>query len=114
MRLFLGNLPFGATEDDIQALFAQAGATADSVQVMRDKFSGKSRGFGFAEITDDSAATQVINACNGRQLMGRALVVNEARPTTPGGGGFRDRGPRGGGAGYGGGGGYEGGGRDRY
>ncbi len=94
MRLFIGNLPFGATEDDINALFSQAGVTADSIQVMRDKFSGKSRGFGFAEIKDSAAGNQVINACNGRDLMGRALVVNEARPSTPNGGGGGDRGPR--------------------
>ncbi len=98
MRLFIGNLPFGATEEDINSLFSQSGVTADSVQVMRDKFSGKSRGFGFAEIKDADAANQVINACNGRDLMGRALVVNEARPSVPNGGGDRgprrDRGPR--------------------
>ncbi len=99
MRLFIGNLPFGATEEDIQALFATAGVTADNIQVMRDKFSGKSRGFGFAEIRDAAAGTQVINACNGRDLMGRSLVVNEARPMAQGGGGGdrgprRDRGPR--------------------
>ena len=51
MRLFIGNLPFGATEDDLQAMFQSVGVTADSIQVMRDKFSGKSRGFGFADIT---------------------------------------------------------------
>jgi RNA recognition motif-containing protein len=100
MRLFIGNLPFGATEDDIQSLFSTAGVTADSIQVMRDKFSGKSRGFGFAEIKDSTAANQAINACNGRDMMGRSLVVNEARPAASGGGG----------GGYGGGG---GGGRDR-
>jgi len=92
MRLFIGNLPFAATEEDINALFSQSGVTADSVQVMRDKFSGKSRGFGFAEIKDSTAANQVISACNGRDLLGRALVVNEARPSVPNGGG--DRGPR--------------------
>jgi len=102
MRLFIGNLPFAATEDDIQGMFSQAGVTADSIQVMRDKFSGKSRGFGFAEIKDDAQGAQAVNACNGQSLLGRALVVNEARPTTPGGGGFRERGgDRGGGGGQG-------------
>jgi RNA recognition motif-containing protein len=95
MRLFIGNLPFGATEDDLQAMFQSVGVTADSIQVMRDKFSGKSRGFGFADIKDDAQGSQAVNACNGRNLMGRPLVVNEARPTTPNGpGGGGDRGPR--------------------
>lgn len=105
MRLFIGNLPFQASEEDIQGMFEAAGATADSIQVMRDKFTGKSRGFGFADIKDDAQANAAIQACNGRNLLGRALVVNEARPSTPGGGGggggYRgdrggDRGDRGG------------------
>lgn len=93
MRLFIGNLPFAATEEDLQSMFQSVGVTADSIQVMRDKFSGKSRGFGFADIADDAQGTQVVGACNGRNLLGRQLVVNEARPSTPNGGGG-DRGPR--------------------
>ena len=92
MRLFIGNLPFAATEDDLHGMFSSAGVAPDNIQVMRDKFTGKSRGFGFAEVGDASAGSQLINACNGRELMGRALVVNEARPMSGGGGG--DRGPR--------------------
>lgn len=80
MKLFVGNLPYKATEADLQAFFAEAGVQVDSVNILRDRFSGEARGFGFVEINDDSAANQAVQACNGRNLMGRALVVNEARP----------------------------------
>lgn len=104
MRLFVGNLPYSATETDLERFFSDAGVTVDSVNVMRDRFSGDARGFGFVEI-NDGAANQAIEACNGRELQGRALVVNEARPMAAregGGGGERgDRGSRrGGGGGY--------------
>ncbi|HME10790.1 MAG TPA: hypothetical protein VKG25_27285 [Bryobacteraceae bacterium] len=102
MKLFVGNLPYTATEQDLQNFFAQAGVTVDTVNVMRDRFSGEARGFGFVEINDDQAANHAIEACNGRDLMGRALVVNEARPMAPREGG--------GGRGFGGGGGNRGGG----
>src|SRR5271154_6447895 len=104
MKLFVGNLPYAATEADITDFFTQAGVTVDTVNVMRDRFSGEARGFGFVEINDDQAAKPAIEACNGRDLMGRALVVNEARPMAPreGGGG---RGFGGGGGGNRGGGG---------
>ena len=82
-KLFVGNLPFGASETDVQHLFAEAGVTVDSVTVMRDRFTGQARGFGFVEISDDSAAQRAIDACHGKELMGRALVVNEARPMSP-------------------------------
>src|ERR1700737_1996516 len=96
MKLFVGNLPYAATEDHLTDFFSQAGVTVDSVNVMRDRFTGEARGFGFVEINDDGAANRAIESCNGRDLMGRALVVNEARPMVPreGGGG---RGPGGGG-----------------
>jgi len=119
MKLFVGNLPFSATEADITDFFAQAGVTLDSLTVMRDRFTGEARGFGFVEIYDDAAATRAIEACNGRELHGRALVVNEARPMVPregggGGGGFRREGGGGGGRREGGGGGRrEGGGGGR-
>ncbi len=93
MRLFIGNLPFAATEDDLQSMFASAGVTPDNIQVMRDKFTGKSRGFGFAEVGDAVQGEKLVNSCNGQDLLGRALVVNEARPMAQGGGGG-DRGPR--------------------
>jgi RNA recognition motif-containing protein len=99
MKLFVGNLPYSATEADITDFFSQAGVSVDSVNVMRDRFTGEARGFGFVEINDDSAANRAVEACNGRDLMGRALVVNEARPMVPregrgGGGGGGDRGGR--------------------
>jgi cold-inducible RNA-binding protein len=96
-KLFVGNLPYKATEADIQAFFEEAGVRVDSVNLLRDRFSGEARGFGFVEINDDSLANQAIQACNGRALMGRALVVNEARPperrerTQGGGGGGQQR-----------------------
>ncbi|MBV8553020.1 MAG: RNA-binding protein [Acidobacteriaceae bacterium] len=79
-KLFVGNLPYKATEADVQAFFAEAGVHVDSVNILRDRFSGEARGFGFVEINDDALANQAVQACNGRALMGRALVVNEARP----------------------------------
>jgi cold-inducible RNA-binding protein len=108
MKLFVGNLPYAATEADVTDFFTQAGVSVDSVNVMRDRFTGEARGFGFVEIHDDAAANRAVEACNGRDLLGRALVVNEARPMIPrergsgGGGGGERRGGRGGG------------GRDRY
>ena len=98
MKLFVGNLPYAATEADLTDFFSQAGVAVDSVNVMRDRFTGEARGFGFVEIGDDTAANRAIEACNGRDLMGRALVVNEARPMVPReGGGGGGRGPGGGG-----------------
>jgi RNA recognition motif-containing protein len=79
-KLFVGNLPYKATEADLQQFFADAGVQVESVNILRDRFSGEARGFGFVEINDDAVATQAVETCNGRQLMGRALVVNEARP----------------------------------
>ena len=79
-KLFVGNLPYKATEADLQAFFEEAGVHVDSVNILRDRFSGEARGFGFVEINDDQLATQAVQSCNGRALMGRALVVNEARP----------------------------------
>src|SRR5712692_4631961 len=114
MKLFVGNLAYSATEADIEGMFTQEGIAVDSVNVMRDRFSGEARGFGFVEIHDDGLATRAIETLNGRDLMGRALVVNEARPMVPrDGGGGR---PGGGGRREGGGGRREGGGgrRGRY
>ncbi len=101
MRLFVGNLPYGASESDIESFFAQAGVTVDAVNVMRDRFSGEARGFGFVDINDTAQANHAIEACNGRDLMGRAVVVNEARPQAAregrGGGGGGERRGHGGG-----------------
>jgi RNA recognition motif-containing protein len=96
-KLFVGNLPYSANETDVQNFFADAGVAIDSVTVMRDRFTGQARGFGFVEINDDAAALQAVDACHGRDLMGRAVVVNEARPMAPregGGGGGGGRPPR--------------------
>jgi len=94
-KLFVGNLPYSANETDVQNFFADNGVTIDSVTVMRDRFTGQARGFGFVEINDDAAALRAVDACHGKDLMGRTLVVNEARPMTPreggGGGGNRPR-----------------------
>jgi RNA recognition motif-containing protein len=86
MRLYIGNLPYKATEADLEGWFNQAGFTVSSVNVVRDRFSGEARGFGFVEIADDQEAARAISSCNSKQFMGRPLVVNEARPMVPGGG----------------------------
>jgi RNA recognition motif-containing protein len=105
MRLYIGNLPYKATEADLESWFSQAGIAVDSVNVVRDRFSGEARGFGFAEIANDQEAARAISTCNGKQFMGRPLVINEARPMASGGGagagggGGMGRGPRGGGGG---------------
>jgi RNA recognition motif-containing protein len=107
-RLFVGNLPYSANESDVQNFFAQAGFTVDTVDVMRDRFSGEARGFGFVEINDENQAQAAIQSCNGKDLLGRTLVINEARPMTReggGGGGGERRGGGGGGNRQGGGGG---------
>ena len=104
MKLYVGNLPYQAAEGELQDWMGQLGVTPDTVTIVRDRFSGESRGFAFVEIDDDEAAAQAITACNGKDFMGRNLVINEARP-------MQDRGPRGGGGGGGGRGGRGGGGR---
>jgi cold-inducible RNA-binding protein len=82
-KLFVGNLPYSANENDVQNFFADNGVVVDSVTVMRDKFTGQARGFGFVEISDDGAAIRAVESCHGKDLMGRPLVVNEARPMVP-------------------------------
>jgi RNA recognition motif-containing protein len=105
-KLYVGNLSFKATEEELQTLFAEIGVQPDSLTLLRDRFTGQPRGFGFAEIRDDAEAEKVIGALNGKEFMGRALVVNEARPQREGGGSGGGRGGHaGGGGGYGGGGG---------
>jgi RNA recognition motif-containing protein len=85
-NLYVGNLPFQTTEDDLRDWFANAGITTNTVQIIRDKFSGNSRGFGFAEILDDAEGDRAVEMLNGKEFQGRALVVNEARPKREGGG----------------------------
>lgn len=110
-KLYVGNLPFQATEEDLGNWFNQAGVTAANVTLVRDRFSGQPRGFGFVEVNNDEDANRAIQSLNGQDFMGRKVVVNEARPLREGGGGGGGRGGGGGGrGGYGGG----GGGRSRY
>ena len=108
-KLYVGNLPFKATEDQVQALFSEIGVQPDQLTLLRDRFTGQPRGFGFAEIKDDAAAEKAIAALNGKDFMGRALVVNEARPQREGGGGGGGGRGQGGGGRHGGGGGGRGG-----
>jgi cold-inducible RNA-binding protein len=84
-NIFVGNLDFAATEDSIRALFESHG-TVERVSLVTDRDTGRSRGFAFVEMTDASQADQAIAALNGRELDGRALNVNEARPKPSGGG----------------------------
>ena len=79
-KLFVGNLPYAANETDVQTFFSGHGVAVDTVTVMRDRFTGQSRGFGFVEIQDDGAAQKAVENCHSQELMGRAVVVNEARP----------------------------------
>ena len=102
-KLYVGNLPFDITEDDLRTMLSQHGAV-NEINVVMDKFSGRPRGFAFATMNTPEAANAAILALNGRDWKGRALTVNEARP----------REERSGGGGGGGGGGYRGGGRPRY
>jgi RNA recognition motif-containing protein len=85
-KLYVGNLPFNTDETQLQDLFAQAG-TVDTVSVVRDRETGRARGFAFVEMASDEDAQKAINQLNSYQLEGRALTVNEARPKTEGGGG---------------------------
>ncbi|MBI4579129.1 MAG: RNA-binding protein [Planctomycetes bacterium] len=122
-KLYVGNLSYDISSSDLEKLLAEYG-TVQSAEVISDRTTGRSKGFGFVEMSTDEEAQAAIAALNGQQHGGRALTVNEARPREPrpgggfgggGGGGSRgggrgDRGGRGGGGGRGG----YGGGRDRY
>jgi cold-inducible RNA-binding protein len=92
MKLYVGNLPYNTTEEDLRNLFSQYGSV-DSVAVITDRETGRSKGFGFVEFGNDSEARNAIQALSGQDYGGRALTVNEARPKTAGGGGRpgRDR-----------------------
>ena len=106
-KLYVGNLPFNASEEQLQEWLSQVGVNASAISLIRDRFTGQSRGFSFVEIPNDEDADRAISSLNGQNFGGRNLVVNEARPQTErsGGGGGR------GGGGYGGGRGGERGGR---
>jgi cold-inducible RNA-binding protein len=102
-KLYVGNLSYGTTDSDLQRMFEEFG-TVQSAQVIMDRASGRSKGFGFVEMGSDQEAQAAIKALNGKDMDGRALTVNEAKPREDRGGGGR--------GGYGGGG-RSGGGR-RY
>ena len=103
-RLYVGNLPYSATEDQLTEMFSRAGKV-DTVRVMRDMATGRARGFAFVEMGTDEEAQKAISEFHEQQMEGRALVVNEARPKPEGGfgggGGGRGRGGYGGGGGGG-------------
>jgi cold-inducible RNA-binding protein len=95
-KLFVGNLSFNATSEELEELFSQAGTVA-SANVITDKFTGKSRGFGFVEMGSNQEAQTAIERFNGHELQGRALTVNEAKPQGDRSGGGRSFGGREGG-----------------
>ena len=101
-KLYVGNLTYGVTDSTLEQMFAAYG-TVQSAQVIMDRDTGRSKGFGFVEMKSDQEAQAAMTGLNGKEVEGRALTVNEARPKTEGGRGGRS----GGGGGYG-------GGRDRY
>jgi len=116
-KLYVGNLPYGVRDNDLEQAFSQFGSVT-SAKVMMERDTGRSKGFGFVEMGSDAEAQAAINGMNGQPLGGRAIVVNEARPMEPrpprsggfgGGGGGYGGGGRSGGGGYGGGGRSEGG-----
>jgi len=104
-NIFVGNLSFNTNEDELRQIFEGYGQV-DRVSILTDRETGRSRGFGFVEMSSDEDGEKAIAALNGSQIGGRTINVNEARPKTErgggGGGGFRDRGERGGRGGGGG------------
>src|SRR5258707_5426798 len=106
-KLYVGNLSYGVTDADLEQMFAAHG-TVQSAQIMMDRDTGRSKGFGFVEMKSDQEAKAAIAALNGQDSGGRALTVNEARPKTEGGRGGGGGGRSGGYGGGGGGGGYGG------
>jgi cold-inducible RNA-binding protein len=117
-KLYVGNLPYTVRDEDLQQAFGAFGQV-NSAKVMMERDTGRSKGFGFVEMGNDSEAQSAIQGMNGQSLGGRSLVVNEARPMEArpprsGGGGFGGGRRDGGGGGFGGGGGGEGGFRSPY
>src|SRR5437660_518745 len=111
-KLYVGNLTYGVSSSDLEQMFAAHG-TVESAQVIMDRDTGRSKGFGFVEMGSDQEAQAAIQAMNGKEVDGRALTVNEAKPREGRGGGGGGRGGYGGGRGGGGGGGDGGGGGGR-
>ena len=118
MKLYIGNLPFSTDDSQLRSLFESHGEVV-SASIVMDRDTGRPRGFGFVEMSNDDEARSAIEAMNGQQVDGRAIVVNEAKPRESrggfggGGGGGRSSGGGGGRSGGGGGGGYGGGGGGR-
>ena len=115
-KLFVGNVDFNATENDLQDHFSKAG-TVLSANIVQDRMTGKARGFAFVEMSSEEEAQRAVSELNGSEFAGRKLTVNEARPKEErprssggGGGGYRGGGGAGGGGSRGGSGGYRGGG----
>ena len=100
-KLYVGNLTYGMTDGDLQRLF-EAHGTVESAQIIMDRDTGRSKGFGFVEMKTDQEAQAAVQALNGQEVNGRALTVNEARPREDRGGGGGHRGGGGGGGGRGG------------
>lgn len=111
VKLYVGNLPYTTTEDELREMFAQAG-TVESVVIIKDRDTGSSKGFAFVEMSSQTEAQNAINTLNGQKIGNRELRVNAARPREERGDSFG--GGRGGGGGYGGGGGGYGGGGGGY
>jgi RNA recognition motif-containing protein len=86
-KLYVGNLPFKASEQDLQDLFSEAGFQVANISLIRDRYTNQLRGFGFVEIDNDDEALRAIQELNNKELLGRALTINEARPRREGGGG---------------------------
>jgi RNA recognition motif-containing protein len=101
-RLYIGNLAYGVTEQELRDAFTEGGGNITDIKVILDRETGRSRGFAFVEMSSDAEAAQAVETLNGRDIQGRAISVSEARERTGGGGGA---GGGGGGGGYGGGGG---------
>ena len=82
MNIFVGNLAFSATDHDLRQLFEPYGAV-DTINIITDRYTGQSRGFGFVDMPDSAAAKAAIQGVQGQELVGRTLTVNEARPREP-------------------------------
>ncbi len=108
-KLYIGNLSFNSTEQDLEGMCGEFG-TVQSAKIIEDRETGRSRGFAFVEMSSNEEAQSAIAGLNGREIDGRALTVNEAKPQEERGGGGGGRGGYGGGGGRGGGGGNRGGG----
>jgi RNA recognition motif-containing protein len=108
MNIYVGNLSWSMTDEDLNSLFAEYG-TVSSAKILKDKMSGRSKGFGFVEMEDDEAAKTAISNLHETEIQGRKLIVNESQPRAEGEGGFKKRS----GGGFGGGGNRSGGGGSR-